>query len=182
MDYTYEILDFVPVDSRAKVVFEKEGSLPYYKLFTLASFDPEEVKQQIREFAPVVFNHWEKADAAPSESPLKGKQSEAYQKIKEWREVEPEPITDPLKQKHVEDITETEDELIYTQRVVPLTAEEQADVAKMNRDWLLIQTDKFALADRTISKDMLAYRQALRDVPSQERFPKQIDWPTPPEA
>lgn len=30
--------------------------------------------------------------------------------------------------------------------------------------------------------DLLAHRQALRDVPDQSGFPENVDWPEPPEA
>lgn len=49
------------------------------------------------------------------------------------------------------------------------------------RDTLLKETDHFALSDVTMSAEMQAYRQALRDVPQQEGFPNTITWPTKPE-
>lgn len=52
---------------------------------------------------------------------------------------------------------------------------------RMTRDSLLKETDHFALSDVTMSAEMAAYRQALRDVPQQAGFPSTITWPTKPE-
>jgi len=66
--------------------------------------------------------------------------------------------------------------------VVDWTTEEKSAHYRSQRDNLLEQTDKYALADLTMSVEMTAYRQALRDVPQQVGFPDTITWPTlPPE-
>jgi len=51
---------------------------------------------------------------------------------------------------------------------------------RAKRDSLLQETDWMALSDITMSSDMTAYRQALRDIPSQEGFPFNVTWPTLP--
>ena len=48
------------------------------------------------------------------------------------------------------------------------------------RDSLLAATDWTALSDVTMSSEMTAYRQALRDIPSQAGFPASVTWPTKP--
>ena len=48
------------------------------------------------------------------------------------------------------------------------------------RNSLLAETDYLALSDNTLSSDMAAYRQALRDVTSQVGFPSNVTWPTKP--
>jgi len=53
--------------------------------------------------------------------------------------------------------------------------------ARTKRDDLLKATDHYGLSDVTMSEAMMAYRQALRDVPQQEGFPQTITWPTKPE-
>jgi hypothetical protein len=52
---------------------------------------------------------------------------------------------------------------------------------RTKRDNLLSATDHYGLADMTMSTEMTAYRQALRDVPQQAGFPSTITWPTKPE-
>ena len=81
---------------------------------------------------------------------------------------------------------------------VPFTAEEEAEwdamqaqsaasaddrkakEVRQERDSLLSETDWMALSDVTMSTAWRTYRQALRDVPSQEGFPNDITWPTKP--
>lgn len=56
-----------------------------------------------------------------------------------------------------------------------------ASAARSQRDELLKATDHFGLSDVTMSDEMTAYRQSLRDVPQQADFPATITWPTKPE-
>ena len=89
---------------------------------------------------------------------------------------------------------------VYTRRVTDMTSEEQAAVvtaaneatAKRNRaerDRRLAETDFHALSDVTMSSDMSAYRQALRDITTHSNWPNLEypdmdgsggDWPTKP--
>jgi hypothetical protein len=59
----------------------------------------------------------------------------------------------------------------------------KVEAVRDNRNALLAGTDWTQNADvPSIIKDSYAvYRQALRDVPSQEGFPNDIIWPTKPE-
>ena len=59
--------------------------------------------------------------------------------------------------------------------------QDQAESAVRNkRDHLLANTDWTALVDGTLSTAMATYRQALRDVPTQEGFPYAVTWPSKP--
>ena len=62
-----------------------------------------------------------------------------------------------------------------------VTAETAAIEAgvRTQRDNLLKETDWWAVQDRTMSAEETAYRQALRDLPSQAGFPD-VTWPTKP--
>lgn len=51
---------------------------------------------------------------------------------------------------------------------------------RAKRNALLADTDFHALSDVTMSDEMTAYRQALRDVPQDNSDPAAIDWPTKP--
>jgi|TARA_R110002153_G_C13166921_1_gene483684 hypothetical protein len=48
------------------------------------------------------------------------------------------------------------------------------------RDELLASTDWTANTDVTMTADMTAYRQALRDIPAQDGFPNTVTWPVAP--
>jgi hypothetical protein len=67
----------------------------------------------------------------------------------------------------------------YTIENKPL---DQAQTAVRNqRERLLSDTDWMALSDNTMTPEWASYRQALRDVTSQEGFPYDVTWPTKPE-
>lgn len=55
-----------------------------------------------------------------------------------------------------------------------------AEIRK-ERDAKLVASDWTQVADAQVDQeDWAAYRQALRDVPSQESFPNEVTWPTEP--
>jgi|TARA_R110000787_G_scaffold212045_1_gene321846 hypothetical protein len=54
------------------------------------------------------------------------------------------------------------------------------DEVRADRNRRLADTDFHALADVTMSDEMTAYRQALRDVPDDNADPDDISWPTKP--
>ena len=62
-------------------------------------------------------------------------------------------------------------------------AQLDADAAKgvrATRDGFLTGTDWHGMSDVTMSSDMTTYRQALRDISTQEGFPNTVTWPTEP--
>ena len=60
-------------------------------------------------------------------------------------------------------------------------SQNQAETNVRNkRDSLLSETDWTALSDNSMSTEMVAYRQALRDITAQEGFPYDVTWPTKP--
>jgi len=60
--------------------------------------------------------------------------------------------------------------------------ERAASTVRTQRDKLLSETDWMALSDVTMTTEMEAYRQALRDITSHENFPNlsEEDWPVKP--
>ena len=64
------------------------------------------------------------------------------------------------------------------------TDEDYAAEAREKRNALIAESDYMAMPDYPLDEEkkdaVLAYRQALRDVPEQAGFPRQIDWPTKP--
>ena len=80
--------------------------------------------------------------------------------------------------------TEVDGVWTYGYTVESLTSEEVAAVLaqkasgeRATRDAKLAETDWTASTDVTMTAEMTAYRQALRDVPAQSGFPTTIDWP-----
>lgn len=57
----------------------------------------------------------------------------------------------------------------------------QTQQVRAQRNHLLADSDWTQLADAPVNKAAwAAYRQALRDVPAQAKFPTQVEWPQPP--
>ena len=86
--------------------------------------------------------------------------------------------------------TATEEDLAFCLRFFgyPLgelaTDEDLAAEAREKRNALIAETDYLVMPDYPLPEDrrqaVMAYRQALRDVPEQAGFPRQIDWPVKP--
>lgn len=55
-----------------------------------------------------------------------------------------------------------------------------AENIREQRNELLAETDWTQLSDSSVASTWTEYRQALRDVPSQEGFPYTVTWPTKP--
>ena len=51
---------------------------------------------------------------------------------------------------------------------------------RAKRNQLLSDSDWMALSDNTMTPEWASYRQALRDITSQEGFPYSVTWPTKP--
>ena len=61
--------------------------------------------------------------------------------------------------------------------------EQEADEVRTQRDALLVESDWAVLPDAPVADEQAwkDYRQALRDVPQQNGFPTDIDWPVKPQ-
>tara|TARA_R110002073_G_scaffold44371_1_gene122949 strand:- start:27 stop:359 length:333 start_codon:yes stop_codon:yes gene_type:complete len=69
---------------------------------------------------------------------------------------------------------------VFTAPADTRTDVEKADQIRAERDAKLAATDWTASTDVTMTAEMTAYRQSLRDVPAQAGFPNTINWPTEP--
>jgi len=84
--------------------------------------------------------------------------------IVEWNGPDPQP-------------TEAELQAAYDAAV----SVEALKTLRTERNALLSETDYLALADVTLTDEMRAYRQALRDLPANTPDPANPVWPTKPE-
>ena len=66
------------------------------------------------------------------------------------------------------------------------TTEEVAAQVRAQRDAMIAETDYLMMSDYPISAEDKAlvetYRQALRDIPQQESFPSNVQWPVAPQC
>ena len=79
----------------------------------------------------------------------------------------------------------------HTWTIIDLTPEEQAEMLaaiegglRMQRNQLLLESDFFNFPDACVAnvQDWLDYRQALRDLPTDPSWPRNVIWPTKPEV
>jgi hypothetical protein len=82
---------------------------------------------------------------------------------------------------HSPDITQPTEAEIQDE-IARLEAEQPWKELRQQRNRLIAETDYLALSDSTLSADMAAYRQALRDLPANTTDPANPVWPTKPEA
>lgn len=95
-------------------------------------------------------------------------------------EVATYPDYDPVTESLTETWEETETNRKQILTVNTLSDEDIASNVRDKRDELLLVTDHQALSDRSLSTAFATYRQALRDVTSQDGFPTSITWPVKP--
>lgn len=71
---------------------------------------------------------------------------------------------------------------VWTRPPGPTNAQIAAEVRSM-RDSILASTDWTQMGDvpQAVKDKYTTYRQALRDVPQQAGFPREVTWPTKPE-
>ena len=70
------------------------------------------------------------------------------------------------------------------ERIANMTDEDCAVEVRSKRESLIAKTDYLAMPDYPLSNgdrvQVFAYRQALRDVPMQDGFPREVVWPEVP--
>jgi uncharacterized protein involved in exopolysaccharide biosynthesis len=72
------------------------------------------------------------------------------------------------------------DQALVDAAAIEVAAEQALSSLRRQRNQLLAETDYLALADATLTDEMRAYRQALRDLPENTTDPADPVWPTKP--
>lgn len=150
MNYSYEILKAEPKHKFLSVRYFAEGRDDYFHNFNPESWESSALIELIEYHAQFAVAHWEYQETVSEISDL--------------------PVG-------------TVGESSATSPADPAASVEpsQAEVMRWQRDAMLQETDFYALPDTPeMSPEMAAYRQALRDVPAQEKFPEVVDWPEKP--
>jgi len=73
------------------------------------------------------------------------------------------------------------DQALVDAAAIEVAAEQALSSLRRQRNQLLTETDYLALSDQTMTAEMQAYRQALRDLPANTVDPANPVWPTKPE-
>ena len=72
------------------------------------------------------------------------------------------------------------DQALVDAAAIEVASEQKLSRLRRQRNQLLKETDYLALADVTLTDEMRAYRQALRDLPANTADPANPVWPTKP--
>ena len=72
------------------------------------------------------------------------------------------------------------DQSLVDAAAIEVAAEQALKALRTRRNKLLTETDYLALSDQTMTAEMQAYRQALRDLPANTEDPANPVWPTKP--
>jgi len=72
------------------------------------------------------------------------------------------------------------DQALVEAAAIEVATEQALSDLRSERNKLLTETDYLALADVTLTDEMRAYRQALRDLPANTADPANPVWPTKP--
>lgn len=72
------------------------------------------------------------------------------------------------------------DQSLIDASAIEVATEQALNALRNQRNRLLTETDYLALSDQTLTAEMAAYRQALRDLPANTVDPANPVWPTKP--
>ena len=169
----YEILRVDQGALMFQVKYSKDTKPDYYVNVGLPiGFTEETILEYVNMHSEEAELYWARLENSPKVSALTGEVRE--------RVFEPAPEYNPTTHKIEETLTETETTITHGWRVWEKSEDEIAQDVRDKRDHLLKITDVWAYSDRTMSEAMTAYRQALRDIPSQDGFPTSVIWPVQP--
>lgn len=104
-------------------------------------------------------------------------------KIIRWTKSEQQAVLEKMTEQCTdEDLVETEDGDYFLRGEVPETSQERkSEKIRAERNRLLAESDWTQANDSPLSeterRKWRAYRQALRDMPSQTDFPRSVVWP-----
>ena len=175
---SYEIVEISPVNQRLRIKYSKEGFVDYFYVEALQpSFTIEMLQEIAEDRVSHAINFWDHVDTS---SEVEVTEAMFLSGTLKDHVYEAAPDYDTGTQKLVETTTETDTTITHSYIVEPLSPFEITELLRSNRTALLRATDMWGIADRGMSDEMRAYRQALRDVPQQEGFPDTIVWPIKP--
>lgn len=93
----------------------------------------------------------------------------------------PAPVVDSKTHRVIQSVAYEDGGWVQTWTTQRLSEERASDNVRGHRNRLLSDTDWMALSDNTMTPAWASYRQALRDITTQEGFPYNVTWPAKPE-
>ena len=171
----YEIIKAEPQQLQLQVKYTKTDCPHYWLNFRIDDFSESNMHSVAQDGAGRANEFWDSINALPeSITPIA---SSGTAKERVYTDA---PSFDKFSQEATFIWVESDDALTQTWTVTEKSDEDKAESIRAQRNVLLRDTDYNALSDVTMSAEMTAYRQALRDIPQQTDFPTTVTWPTKP--
>ena len=197
MKVSYEIIEARPEVEWIQIRYFNDAGQEFWKNIPHVDWSPEGVRETIEALGPEIVAFWNRtakmdAKATVASIPATGEfecePENFFARMPEPPKIREQPDFDFFTERLEQRDHEMGDEWIEWD-VIPLTEEEQERVL-MEADWdaraarnhWLMMSDWIFTPDSS-PEDMdawLEYRQALRDLPEQEGWPKVINWPVRP--
>lgn len=170
---SYKIIRVDAVNLQLQVRYSRDNFPDYYvNIGMVEGFTEEDVHNRARDTAKDAEWHWSRMGNVLE---LENDSGEVKDIVFEVR-----PRVDERLYTVSEEKTETDTTITYGWKVWEKTTEQIAGDVRSQRNALLRLTDHYAFQDRSMSKEMREYRQALRDISQQEGFPTEVVWPIAP--
>lgn len=169
----YKIMSIDAPGMRMQVRYSKENMPDYFVNIGLDDdFDANTVHEQAKKEVTQAERYWQRMNETFTLDTDIGVCKDSV--------FEEQPTFNMSTQYIEENVTESNTTITYGWSVWDKSEEQIAKEIRSKRNHLLQMTDTLALTDRTMTPEMSAYRQALRDVPNQNTFPTSVVWPIQP--
>ena len=198
MKVKYKVLEYLPQSEWIAVEFTHPDRPDdrWVRQFEFPDFGREKLIDHIHAVASRIAGSWSRIPNHPAELsiPEAGTfdvEPELYLPYEPNPQYEEEPEIDPWTQDLLPgDITSSTQETIpwvvhdLTPEEIEQRLIEVANTEREARNFYLLQSDYIFCSDVEVAnmEEWLLYRQALRDLPSQPEFPKEITWPEKPKS
>jgi hypothetical protein len=174
---TYKIMKLDFVQNFVQVKYTKEQKEDYYMMQALPVNFNEEIIHDIAEKGiEEAVEYWNLLEEKTSKAITLEVDEKSFKDL----EIAIKPDYNDLVEIVVPIYTEDETTRYKNWEVQDLPLEEKAFNIRYKRDSLLKECDNEALIDRSITQELLDYRQSLRDITDQETFPHSVIWPIKP--
>ena len=177
-EYSYRFARVSPEDLFAQIVYSSEGNADLYKNIRTQDFSTEALQRQVDHYASWAAKEWkDRSVSAMPASKVSPPEGSATFKPTVFAM---EPSYDALTQDIRQVVTEGDEVINISFEVIPIENVEMSKaMVRSERTERLSVTDYWMLSDTPEpTQAQLDYRQALRDVPQQDGFPQNIEWPT----
>lgn len=197
MKVSYEIIEARPDVEWIQIRYFNEAGQEFWKNIPHVDWSPEGVRSLVEAFGPEIVAFWERTssvdpasvmEAIPSTGEFECEPEKFFVVMPDPPKIREQPEFDFFTERLEQCDHEMGDEWLEWQ-IVPLTEEEQAQVLQQadwdarnaRNHWLMMSDWIFTPDSQPEDMDAwMEYRQALRDLPEQDGWPKVIDWPVRP--